>query len=92
MTGKGRLEKIKEKFNYERLGEFVDCKPISPNDLKWLIEQAERAEKLEKENHKLNFEIGSYSGQVTELAHSIGVNIADLKILATRMCKGDKPK
>lgn len=44
---KERLEEIKTKFNYEKLGEFIDAKLISPYDLKWLIEQAERVKELE---------------------------------------------
>lgn len=47
MNGKERLEEIKEKYNYERLGEFIDAKPISPYELKWLIKQAERVQELE---------------------------------------------
>jgi hypothetical protein len=49
MTDKERLEEIKEKYNYERLGEFIDTKPISPYELKWLIQQAERVQELELE-------------------------------------------
>ncbi|WP_079709734.1 hypothetical protein [Paraliobacillus ryukyuensis] len=52
-----------------------------------LIEQLiNRVEELEKRNKDLNKEIGSYAGKFGELAHSIGVNIADMKILATRIC------
>ncbi len=75
------------------MNELESFKKLAPtelffDDIDYLIKQAERTEKLEKENHKLNFEIGSYAGQVGELAHLIGVNIADLNILVTRMCKG----
>ena len=45
---KGRLEEIKKKYNYERLGEFIDAKPVNPYELKWLIQQAEKAEKFRK--------------------------------------------
>src|SRR5690554_3839398 len=51
---KERLEEIKKKYNYERLGEFIDAKPVNPYELKWLIEQAERVELLERENKALN--------------------------------------
>ncbi len=91
MTNKERLNEIKARFS--AMNELESFKKLAPTelffeDINYLIKQAERTEKLEKENHKLNFEIGSYAGQVGEIAHSIGVNIADLKILATRMCKG----
>ena len=46
---KERLEEIKEKYNYERLGEFIDAKLVNPYELKWLIEQAERVQELENE-------------------------------------------
>lgn len=50
---KERLQDIKKKYNYERLGEFIDVKPVNPYELKWLIEQAERVQELEKENKRL---------------------------------------
>lgn len=88
-----RLTEIKQRF--EAMQGLESFKKLAPtelffDDINYLIKQAERAEELEIENHKLNFEIGSYSGQISELAHSIGVNIADLKIVATRMCKGNE--
>ena len=44
---KERLQDIKKKYNYERLGEFIDAKPVNPYELKWLIQQAERVQELE---------------------------------------------
>ena len=44
---KERLQDIKKKYNYERLGEFIDVKLVNPYELKWLIQQAECVEELE---------------------------------------------
>lgn len=45
---KERLQDIKKKYNYERLGEFLDVKPVNAYELKWLIQQAERVQELEE--------------------------------------------
>lgn len=48
MNDMNYLEKIKEKFNYESLEFISEWKAINPHDLKWLIDQAERAEELKR--------------------------------------------
>ncbi|GAA5417957.1 hypothetical protein Pryu01_03035 [Paraliobacillus ryukyuensis] len=60
---------------------------IMPEELVMIEQLIDRVEYLENKNQDLNKEIGLYAGKFGELAHSIGVNIADMKILATRMCK-----
>jgi uncharacterized protein (UPF0335 family) len=59
---------------------------VNQVDVKWLIK---RIEELEKENRELNMEIGTYSSKIDEIQRSIGVKLADLKILSTQMLKGD---
>ena len=49
MTDKERLENIKRKFDLDLVGRIEDSKLISPQDLLYLIQQAERVQELEKE-------------------------------------------
>ena len=47
MTDKERLEEIKRKFDLDRIRKFLDTNLISPQDLIYLIQQAERVQELE---------------------------------------------
>ena len=49
MSDKEWLEKIKRKFDLDRVGRIEDSKLISPQDLLYLIQQAERVQELELE-------------------------------------------
>lgn len=86
-----RLEEIKTRFN--TMNELDSFKKLAPtelffDDIDYLIQQAERVEKLEKENHKLNFEIGSYSLQISEISRCLNKEVEDLKKLSSHMLRG----
>ena len=49
MTDKERLEEIKRKFDLDRIRKFLDTNLISPQDLIYLIQQAERAQEYDRE-------------------------------------------
>lgn len=50
----------------------------------------ESIKELEDRNRELNREIGSYASEFAALAQSIGVKVADINILATRMCNPEE--
>lgn len=52
MIDKKRLEGIKEKYNFRSIDRFVDVKLVNPQDLKWLIQQAEKVEYWMKQHRK----------------------------------------
>ncbi len=68
------LEEIKNK-------KFVDKgEPnfVTKEEFKWLIEQAEKAEKLQKENTKLNKVIGKYVGKISDISEELGTLAKEL--------------
>ena len=87
-----RLEEIKKRFN--AMNELEGFKKLAPtalffDDLNWLIEQAERVHELEEKNRKLDFAIGRYSLQVSEISQMIEREVQGMKKLSNRMVKGE---
>jgi predicted transcriptional regulator len=56
----GRLQEIKEDWLQEKETYQFRQLAIEPEDIDWLIEQAEKVERYEKENEKLREELTKY--------------------------------
>ena len=90
------LEEIEAKYSTltvanERGGiEYIE---VDIKDLVFLIQngfkQAERVQELEEENRKLNFEIGSYAMQLSEILQMVDREMNEMKKLSSRMLKGE---
>ena len=90
------LEEIEAKYSTltvanERGGiEYIE---VDIKDLVFLIQngfkQAERVQELEEENRKLNFEIGSYAMQLSEISQMVDREMNEMKKLSSRMLKGE---
>jgi hypothetical protein len=71
MSKESSLEEIKDKLIYRDNGQVYWKKVILPKDVAWLIEQAEKIEKLQFQNTRLNKEIGKYAGRISDLSDEL---------------------
>src|SRR5699024_721395 len=99
---KERLEEFKKQIDFiddsadmDDFGRFVDTlqNMYEDGEFHWIVrylkEQAERVEELEEKKRKLNFAIGSYSLQVSEISQMIEREVQGMKKLSNRMVKGE---
>jgi predicted RNase H-like nuclease (RuvC/YqgF family) len=67
-----KLEEVKAKCTGVSIATInLDNEYSLTEEVKWLIKQAEKVERLERENRKLNREIGDYSGKIGSIAEKL---------------------